>query len=344
MSTPNRGRRVGIRDVAAAAGVSATTVSHALNDKGRLPESTRELVRETARRLGYRPNPSAQRLGGGRTGLLGLTIAHPGSRPPAAITDVAYFVQLLSAASTTALNGGYALVLSANGPRCDESWRHTPLDGAVVVDPISGDPTVPNLRADGIPVVTTGRVPGSSPTDPYVDNDHVSGATRLLAHLQRAGAERIAFLSPPPLTSYAESLHNAYHAWCAQRGLPAQMVVVGDDFDVGAGYAAASEIIQHHPPNAILGATDRLALGASLAARSHGLRVPDDMLIAAYTDSESNLRADPTITALQLHPDQIGQQAIELLIDLIEGAGPREQQILIPSRLVARSSTRRRSG
>lgn len=344
MSRPGRVKRVGIRDVAAAADVSVTTVSHALNNKGRLPESTRELVRETARRLGYRPNPSAQRLVGGHTGLLGLTIAHPGSTPPATITDVAYFVQLLSAASTTALNRGYALVLSTNDPERTDVWRQTPLDGAVVVDPVTNDPTVTALQAAGTPVVTTGRVLGApaTATNHWVDNDHVAGTERLLAHLQRAGAERIALVSAPVRTSYTHDLHEAYTSWCAARDVPPQIAIVGDDFGVGAGFAAAAEVLDGDRPDAILGALDRLALGALLAAQTRDLKVPDDIMIAGYTDSESNLRTDPAITALQLHPGQIGQRAVELLIDLVEDVEPRESQVLVPTRLTARGSTRRR--
>jgi DNA-binding LacI/PurR family transcriptional regulator len=65
-------RRVGIKDVASAAGVSATTVSHALNGKGRLPPGTRERVHRIAEELGYRPNATARHLAGGKTGVLGL--------------------------------------------------------------------------------------------------------------------------------------------------------------------------------------------------------------------------------------------------------------------------------
>lgn len=344
MSRPNRVKRIGIRDVAEAAEVSVTTVSHALNDKGRLPETTRALVRETARRLGYRPNPSAQRLVGGHTGLLGLTIAHPGSTLPATITDVAYFVQLLSAASTTALNRGYALVLSTNDPARDETWRQTPLDGAVVVDPVTADPTVASLRAAGTPVVTTGRVLQTPVADHWVDNDHVAGTERLLAHLQRAGAKRIALVSAPSLTSYSHDLQTAYTGWCATHGVEPQIAIVSDDFGVGAGFAAASKILDEDRPDAILGALDRLALGAILAAQTRGLSVPGDILIAGYTDSESNLRTSPAITALQLHPSQIGQQAVELLIDLVEETQPRESHVCVPVRLTARGSTRRRPG
>lgn len=343
MSRPERSKRVGIRDVAAEAGVSVTTVSHALNGKGRLPETTRAHVRKVAERLGYRPNPSAQRLVGGRTGLLGLTVAHPGAGSPSTITDVAYFVQLLSAASTTALSHGYALVLATSGSNGEAAWQRTPLDGAVVVDPIADDPTVADLRAAGTPVVTTGRVPhadGTPDEGPWVDNDHVDGSKRLLAHLERAGARRIALVSPPLVTSYAHDLHETYCAWCANHDQTPNVVIAGDDVGEGAGFTATSRLLDRGLPEAILAAHDRLALGAQLAATTRGIDVPGQLLIAGYSDSEANLHTTPTLTALHLHPEQIGTQAVELLIELVEDRAPTQQQIMVPVRLTARGSTR----
>ncbi len=346
VSGPQRPKRVGIREVAAAAGVSVTTVSHALNGKGRLPESTRDAVRDAARRLGYRPNPSAQRLVGGRTGLLGLTLAHPGSGTPATLTDIAYFVQLLSAASTTALARRYALVLSTGAVDDeDEVWRQASLDGAVVVDPVAGDPTVAALRAAGTPVVTTGRIP-DEPTSVeqaiWVDNDHVDGTRRLLTHLERAGARRISLITAPVLTSYTVDLHRTYEAWCRDRGVEPDVMIAQEDLGERAGYAAAERLLERGRPDAILGALERLAVGAQLAVQSRGLSVPDDVLIAGYTDAPAHLHADPSLTALQLHPAEIGRRAVESLITLVEGGTVPERRVVVPTQLVPRGSTRRR--
>ncbi|MFA4926973.1 MAG: LacI family DNA-binding transcriptional regulator [Patulibacter sp.] len=347
VTEPARPKRVGIREVAAAAGVSVTTVSHALNGKGRLPESTRDAVRDVARRLGYRPNLSAQRLVGGRTGLLGLTLAHPGSGTPATLTDIAYFVQLLTAASTTALARRYALVLSTGvGDSDDEVWQQTSLDGAVVVDPVADDPTVTALRAAGTPVVTTGRLPvqpGAEESEPiWVDNDHVDGTRRLLTHLERAGARRISLITAPLLTSYAIDLHRTYQAWCHERGVEPDVVIAQDDLGERAGFAAAEQLLERGRPDAILGALDRLAVGAQLAAKARGLSIPDDILIAGYTDAPAHLHAEPSLTALQLHPAEIGRRAVELLIALVEDEPIAERHVVVPTQLLPRGSTRRR--
>ena len=156
------GDRIGIKEVAAAAGVSITTVSHALNGKGRLPDETRVRVREVAEALGYRPSATARSLAGGRTGILALTVARVEAMP-FSLTDFDYFAQLMNGAGTAALEQGYALVLAPSAGEPDLLDR-VPLDGAIVVDPVRGDPTLAHLRERGVPVVTTGREPGGPAT------------------------------------------------------------------------------------------------------------------------------------------------------------------------------------
>src|ERR1700754_3062712 len=153
---PNRGR-AGIKEVAAEAGVSVTTVSHALNGRGRLPEETRERVRTVAARLGYKPNATARNLVVGKTGLLGIAVSQQGG-PPSAVTDFAYFAQLMMAASTEAIANGYALVLAPAESALDPH-AGIAVDGAIIVDPVSDDPLVGRLQEAGIAIVSTGRVP-----------------------------------------------------------------------------------------------------------------------------------------------------------------------------------------
>ena len=126
--------RAGIRDVAAAAGVSITTVSDALNGKGRLPDATRRHVREVADRLGYRPSAAARTLRTGKSGLIGLTVTTYGDEP-FTFTEFAYFAEMARAATSAALARGYALVILPATSRHDV-WsqrrprrhrRHRPL-------------------------------------------------------------------------------------------------------------------------------------------------------------------------------------------------------------------------
>jgi DNA-binding LacI/PurR family transcriptional regulator len=339
MNTPRR--RVGIGDVAAAAGVSVTTVSHALNGKGRLHDQTREHVRAVAERLGYRPSVAARSLVAGKTGLLGLVISQPAGAT-VRFTDFAYFTQLMMAASTTAMQAGYALVLTS-GHHALGAGAGVAVDGAIVVDPVAGDPLVDELIATGVPTVTTGRILDSRQDNPWVDNDHEAGARTVLDHLTRHGAQRIALMTNPVVMSYTVDVENAYRQWCATHDMTPMVVRVGADLTESAGYAAADDLLGRTPtPDAIYATYDRLGVGALLAARAVGISVPGDLLIAVTATESSEADATrPSLTALSLHPDQIGERAARLLITLVEGRSPDELHTIVPTRLIPRMSTRR---
>lgn len=331
-------RPVGIKDVAAAAGVSTTTVSHALNGKGRIAPATRRRVEEAAERLGYRPSAMARGLAGGRTGMLAMVVSGTVDIP-VQVGDFDYFLRLMNGATLAALRHGYSLTLiqSQGDP---EPLDGLPLDGAIVVDPIPSDPFVERFRARGIAVVTTGRQT-DGPTDAaWVDNDHRAGTFQALDHLAERGGRRVALLSPRALASYALDAHDAYRAWCHDHGQEPIVADVADAPSETSGFIATLDLLESRtPPDAIYATLDRLALGAMLAADARGVEVPRDLLIAACTDSAAARRAEPSLTVLGLAPERIGHEALELLLEILEGRTPGERQRLVPSTLVARAST-----
>jgi DNA-binding LacI/PurR family transcriptional regulator len=329
-------RRVGIREVAAAAGVSVTTVSHALNGKGRLPQETRDRVHEIAQHLGYRPNATARNLAGGKTGLLGLVISQPAD-VRFALSDFAYFTYLTTAASAAALDRGYALVLTPS-----DLGLGIAVDGAIVVDPVQGDPLVDDLREASMPLVTTGRVVGDDPGRAWVDNDHGAGTRSVLDHLARRGAQRIALMTTPTVISYSVDVELAYRDWCAEHDMAPLVTKTDQQLTESAGYAAASKLLSRaKPPDAIFATYDRLAFGTLLSADARGVRVPEDLLLAmTATESSRGRAAGPSVTALNLHPDEIGQRAVELLIDLVEGTAD-SGEVLVPTTVIPRASTKR---
>jgi DNA-binding LacI/PurR family transcriptional regulator len=331
--------RPGIQAVAAAAGVSTTTVSHVLSGKGRISEATRRRVREVADELGYQPSALARRLAGGRVGMLALSVSLVDD-PALAIADFDYFLQVMSAATSAALERGYSLtVLPAQGR---QTLEQLPLDGAIVIDPVRGDPTVEYLRSHAVPVVTTGRVPEGPDEACWVDNDHVAGTHEILHHLEAQGSERIALLSARPVSSYALDTLEAYRSWCAERGRPERVATVEDTPSEGTAFALALELLQGaDPPDAIYATLDRLALGTLLAAEAQGIAVPGALRVAGCSDSEASRRARPALTALTLNPERIGEEAVDLLVALIEGEDPGDLRRIVPSEVVPRESTTR---
>jgi DNA-binding LacI/PurR family transcriptional regulator len=329
--------RPGIQDVAAAAGVSTTTVSHALNGKGRLSPATRERVRDVAAALGYRPSALARRLSGGEVGMLALTVSLVNDEA-LAVSHFDYFLQLMHGATSAALERGYSLaVLPA---RRGDTLDRLPLDGTLVVDPVRADQVVARMHAKRVPVVTTGRLPGGPEDSCWVDNDFGDGTRAILDHLADQGCERVALLATPPVSSYAIDTLAAYGAWCASSGRPRCVATIRETPIEGAAFAVAADLLTGpEPPDGIYATLDRLALGALLAAKANGVSVPDDLRIAGCSDSEGARTARPPLTALSLNPEVIGEQAVDLLVALIEGDEPAERRRFVASAIVPREST-----
>jgi DNA-binding LacI/PurR family transcriptional regulator len=334
------GGGVGIKAVAEAAGVSITTVSHALNGKGRISERTRRNVHEVAARLGYRPSAMARGLAGGRTGMLAMVVS--GIQDFALqVGDFDYFLQLMNGATSSALRRGFSLtMLQADGD--PEVLEGLPLDGAIVIDPIADDPVVRRFAERGVPVVTTGRVIDGDEDACWVDNDHVAGTRDVLDHLADAGSTRIALLTSPPVSSYAFDARRAYLEWCEARGQDPMVAELTGSMSEGSAYAAAIELLQSdRPPDGIYATLDRLALGALLAAEAGGVAVPERLRIAGCTDSESSRQARPALTALSLNPERLGREALDLLLDLVEDGQSSSPHRLVPATVVPRASTAR---
>jgi DNA-binding LacI/PurR family transcriptional regulator len=330
-------RPVKIGDVAAAAGVSITTVSHALSGKGRLPEATRQRVREVAERLGYQPSALAQALAGGRTGMLALTVSLVAD-VALRIGDVDYFIQVMNAATSEAFARGFSLTLMPAESR-RELLERLPLDGVIVMDPVRGDEIVALLGERGVPVVTTGRCPDGPEDACWVDNDHVAGTRAMIAHLAAEGATRVALLTAPPLQSYTIDALGAFETASAEHGLETIVETVTDSLGESGGYAAASRLLAaRRPPDAIYATIDRLALGALLAAEAKGIRVPEALRVAGCTDSDAGRSA--SLTALSTHPEWIGTEAIDLLSGLVADGTPAVPHRVVPFSLIPRDSTR----
>lgn len=312
------GRRADIRDVAREAEVSVTTVSHVLNNKGRVSSETRTRVRRVAANLGYQPSRSAQNLVNRRTGLLGLVVSS-GSWEGMQRGTLHYFTQLMMGATTSAMSNGYALASLPAEKSLDHSFD---LDGVIVVDPVSDDPLIQRLTETNVPHVTTGRDLTNSEATNWIDNDHSHGARLVLDHLYSQGARRIVLLCPAINISFIRDMEQAYRGWSAERGLNSSIVYTQEDSMERAGYDAVSNLLsQQVPPDAIFAVYTPLAFGAATAAAAAGVRIPEDLMVVMTATEELTTYqgTGSQITSLDLHPERLGHEAARLLMARIEG-------------------------
>jgi DNA-binding LacI/PurR family transcriptional regulator len=316
-------RRPTIRDVASAVGVSVTTVSHALNDKGRVDASTRERVRTTADRLGYRPDRTARRLRSGRNGTLALLL------PSVELGALEYYLQLAGAATRAAFAAGHPVLLTPPLESADD-LHDLGVDGGVVCDPQREDQRVTFFESLGLPVVTIERDLGHPDRPWVVRADNEANTRALLDHLAAGGAERIALLVASGGWGWVEETAAAYVAWCAERGREPLIE------ETRGGYEAALRLLDRARPDAIVSLGERHTNGVLRAAGERGLRIPQQLRVAAAVDSHQARDAD--VTAIDLHPQAQGEAAIALLLQRLAGER-REAPLTTASALRLRGTT-----
>lgn len=334
-------RRPTLGAVAARAGVSTATVSNALNGTGRLSETTRQRVLAAARELGYAPASTARALARGGTGVLGLTMTTYGD-PPFPYMEIPYYAQLTLGAMAAAHERGYMLMVMPSS-LSPWMWLNTPMDGVIQVGPRPDDPVGAILRERGIPVVTDGRPPQPHWRDAWVDTDHEAGLRLLLDHLTEAGARRIALSQPLHDDEYPHLIERAYASWCAEHDLPAlveEYASLPDHFT--AERDAVNRLLDRDPrPDAVIGIYSDSGHNILAVARHHGLRVPQDLLVACISEDPDYATTNPPVTTLSHRPDQVSDEAVDLLIALINARSGVDRNRLVQPALAPRRSTRR---
>ena len=332
---PPDGKPVSIRDIAKAAGVSITTVSHSLSGKRQVTEATRGRVLEAAARLGYRANVQARALRMGRSFTIAIQIA--GGEDEVALPDVAYFIDLLNGASSESLRHGYALVLAPPSASAEQVGK-LQVDGAIVVDPTGSEAA---LAHPGIRLVTVGRVPARLPGRAWVDNDHRAATRRVLEHLRQEGYERPALLATSGPQTYVADTVEAYEEWCGEHGLsPLLARTTGQPNETAAAELALELLDRENRPDAIHTTLERLAVGVVIAAERLGIAIPEELGVTAGTDAPALESFRPAVTAIYLDGERIGLEAARLLIELIEGDGTGTRNVVVDTELRVRASTR----
>lgn len=329
-----------IDDVAAAAGVSAATVSRALRGLDKVHPDTRERVRRAAKQLNYIASPTASGLASGRSRLVGLITPFMARW---------FFTSAMSAVDLTLRDHHHHLLLmdleeqSSPDARLSltQSVMFKRVDGLVVINvDLQGEERelVERLR---LPVVTIGNRFGQAP---WVGIDDLASTALLTDHLVALGHTRIAYLGAASEnwthrktpTDRLSGFRNAM----ADHGVPVRGDWVFEcDWSGSDAYRLAGTLLSASPrPTAILAASDEMALGAYGAALHLGLRVPDDLSIVGIDDYDLAVPFGLT-TVRQDVAAQGRAAALTLLGELgvIPSRGHDDQ--LFPCELVVRSST-----
>lgn len=341
-------RRTTMKEVALKAGVSVFTVSAVVNDSAKVAVNTRQSVLEAMRVLDFEPNHAARSMKLAKSMSVTYVVSDPGQ-----FTDEAVGINLAGMLEALGAHGYNLVIESAlkDFSELKRALRQGRIDGAILSAMPPG-PALEELLLWTQPFVLFDQ-PSAPPGVPTVFASYRSGIAAAVAHVAARGRKRIAFIGGPPVAQL-NVLHNAeryagFTEGCRNAGIAAEPnLIVNSDFSIQGGRDAMRHLLEKSleeslagtPPDAVVCATDRLAVGAVHAIQAHGLRVPEDIAVTGFNDSEFAIATDPMLTSAHFPVREMGFRAAELLIRRIEGTLlPGQERLEIPIDLIVRGST-----
>ena len=300
--------------------MSKGAVSHALNGHAGVSESTRARILQAAEDLGWKPNLRAKGLSSAKAYALGLVVA----RDPKLLGTDPFFPAFIAGVESTLVEHDYVLVLaSVSGPgKEEESYRKLAaggrVDGVLLTDVRTQDPRIGLLQQLRLPAVTLNRPEGSSPF-PAVCMDDTAGIVAATSHLIALGHQRIAHVGGPQTYIHGRSRRCAWETEMEGAGLKTDLFIEAD-FTAAAGAAATARLLQQPDrPTAIVFANDVMAIAGLSLAQSMSIRVPDDLSITGYDNTELARFINPPLTTISTDPVRWGRVAAQVLLDLLSG-------------------------
>jgi len=333
---------VTIKNIAAELGLSVSTVSKALNDYPDIAPQTRQLVKETARRMGYRASAAARSLRTRRTNTIGLIFCIIDRH----LTDP-YYLDLLASIGEECSRQGFDLLLSVCPARRLERSAYERMvdgkrvDGMILTGTRHGDGRIAYLVERGFPFVSLGRSERDGDF-PYVDVDGAKGINDGVQHLIDQGYRRIGFVGLPAELVCAGHRFQGYQTTLEKNGLALdpRLVTHCDCLTQEAGYRAMQRLLQlDEPPDAACVCSDVMALGAMGAVQERGLAMGRDFGIVGFDDIPMAAQVQPPLTSIRQPIYEVGTRLCRMLIKVVEGEPLAESHVILGPTLVIRESS-----
>lgn len=330
-----------IYEIAKQAGVSVTTVSKALNDYPDISAKTKKKIHKISQELGYRPNSVARSLSMKRSWIIGVFFndyLNSGFKHP-------FFIDIIEAFKKVVGQKGFDLLFIANhhydGKQMSyvNQCRNRNADGLITLGLSNDDPFISELVQSNIPCISIdldliGKRLG------YITSENVQGVVDAIEYLYSLGHRKIAKIAAPLITLAGHQRYIGYKQAVEKLGLPyISDYIVTSDFTIESGYQAMQQLLSlPDRPTAVFAAADLMAIGAMKAIQEAGLSVPHDISVIGFDDIELCQHVTPSLTTVRQNKQELGIQAAEALLKLIENENSIPPSSIIPTELVIRDS------
>ena len=337
---------VSIKDVAALAGVSISTVSHVLNDTKYVGSELRMRVLKAADELQYQANALAKGLKSGRTNTLCVLVP--------SIVSV-FFPRVLRGMQMAAAQNGFALTIYETGENLLKEQeiihmlRRQWMDGILLstcCDPETDGAYIEELRSlciggKRIPVVFFEEAPGDGLDAVVVDNRRAS--YEAAKHLIAAGRKKIAYLAAPMRRfAMGKNRYEGYRAALLEADLPVEESLFCEgDYTPVSGYERMKALLGSSAEfDAVLCGNDQMAIGAMRALREAGQRVPEDVAVMGFDNNFPGTLVSPSLSTVSVPKQGMGKEAVELLLWRMQnGFDAPARRITLETSLIVRRST-----
>ena len=331
--------RLTIKDIAARAGVSIGAVSYALNGRPGVSEATRLRVLTVAEELGWVPDNAARRLAGAQTDTIGLVLPQGTAK---SLGVAPWFMEFIGGVATVLAEEGYGMMMQVVHDLEAEldvyrKWaRGRLVDGVILVDLRTDDPRIAAVRSLNLPAVIAGPPEVAGGLTCVWTNDGAA-AQEAMRYLAALGHRDIARVSGPADMVHVKIRQDATEAVATELGIEVRTWFT--DYSMEIGRRATREILLSTPrPTAIMYDDDLGAVTGLAVARELNLRVPEDVSLLAWDDSNLCQTTFPPLSAMSHDVLGYGAHLTRRLLEMLAGAAPAAHQDVTP-RITPRAST-----
>lgn len=323
-------KRISIRDVAAAAGVSISTVSRVLNGSAPVSNELKLKVLAAVERLGYNPSILAKGLRKGSTGIIGFIIPD--------ITNP-FFSTIVRGAEDYLKKKDYCLIIASSDQSETQEEKllrafSQRVDGLLFTGTGKQNRVLDELIQKGLKIVFLDRmIKGINSS--YVLSDNYNGMKQLMEYLIAKGYRKYYLINGQRETMSAQVRHQAFVETLRNSGISHYRYVFSK-FTYDAGYEITMKM--EDLPDVIVCGNDLIAYGAIAALEKRGYTVPDDVAVTGFDDILFSVHHKPALTTVRQPMYEMGKTAAKLLLNLINGKDKEQKGIILPNTLVIRES------
>ncbi len=333
-----------MKDIARELGISVATVSRALKDSPRISEERRRLIQQYAREHNFYPN------------AIGEALRHSRIMPSRIIGVIVpefthyYFSSILTGIEEAAMAHGYYLMVALSNEQFEKEVRicemfHRQKVCGVIVSQAKDTKDYRHFQKlidSGIPIVFYDRICTGVNASRVVVDDYM-GAFNAVTYLINTGCRRIAFYGSPMQLEISKNRFNGYKDALLKQGLPYDEHLTRICDNRRDAEMVTPELFDgDYYPDAFFAVNDDTAVGILYTVKRMGLRVPEDISICGFTNGQQAVACDPMLTTVEQRGNRVGEEAVEILIDKVEGRMPMDkiEKRVVRTSLIIRGTTR----